>query len=318
VETLLLFYSALADIYYEYCGINISSQHMFLACSIPAGVAMLRSNSRSWLSKLFASSATCALALVFTNPTEAGVICLDNGSPVSCVGAPPNSTGLIEQQPNGSGGSDAYVAGNADGGDNGATGDAVDVNFQNGFIGTTAGDTGLYGESIGGKGGNGGDVIGVGGDGGDGGHGGSGGAVAVTNNATIQNSGNFGTGIFALSLGGAGGNGGDSDTAFAGSGGNAGAGGQGGAVQVTNNVWVVTDGDQAVGILGQSLGGHGGSGGDGGGIYGQGGSGNPAGAGGTVTILNNGLDYTFGTNSAAIVAQSIGGFSGSGGSGAGI
>jgi uncharacterized protein with beta-barrel porin domain len=183
----------------------------------------------------------------------------------------------------------------------------------------------------------------MGGHGGDGNHGG---AVAVSNQGDIQTSGDYSTGIFAQSVGGGGGDGGSaralslflpggSDDKHNMSltlaiGGNGGGASNGGDVTVNNTGNITTQGDQAVGITAQSIGG--------GGIAGNaakgkvvipfqvnyfanwqvvvGGSGGSGGHGGNIKLTNSGAINTSGEGSFGILAQSVGGGGGFGGNGA--
>ena len=200
--------------------------------------------------------------------------------------------------------------------------------------------------------------------GGNGGIGGTGNAVTVTSNGTVFTTGALSDGIFAQSVGGGGGNGGfsvgaglsykgDSDVDSVG--GNGGSGNTAGQVSVTASATagsspagysVVTQGDNSVGILAQSIGGGGGEGGfsiaaslsaggdaNGSTIGGSGGSGGnslngcTAGTGCTsasagyvpaVTVTDTGSISTAGRNSSAIEAQSVGGGGGDGGFSIGV
>ncbi len=112
-------------------------------------------------------------------------------------------------------------------------------------------------------------------------------------------------------------------------GGSGGAGGDGGAVTINNNGGsILTTSSNSKGVVAQSIGGGGGWGGGaaaaGSGasaakftadvsLGGSGGQGNP---GGVVTLVNDGVIYTTGSNSTAIYAQSVGGGGGMGGSAA--
>src|SRR5690606_8975156 len=125
--------------------------------------------------------------------------------------------------------------------------------------------------SLGGSGGAGGHGIFGGGDGGSSG---AGGRVSLTNSGTIETEGKGSTALIAQSVGGGnakeafqagqlvpesatgGGAGGGS---FIGSGGDGGTGGDGGLVEVTNAGNLVTKGDDAYGLLAQSVGGGGGA-----------------------------------------------------------
>ena len=180
------------------------------------------------------------------------------------------------------------------------------------------------------------------GAGGNGGSAGNGGKVTVVNESNIITRGRESIGIFAQSVGGGGGAGGSSisdkgggsgdrvigiDFSLGGKGTN---GGLGDVVSVTTSGTIITLGDDAHGIMAQSVGGGGGAGGattsvtqpihtvtntmwSGTLTVGLGGDGGIAGDGGTVTVSNHGLIDTSGTNAYGILAQSIGGGGGFGG-----
>lgn len=176
-----------------------------------------------------------------------------------------------------------------------------------------------------------------------GGSGGSASTVTVTNDGSITVTGEQSKGIVAQSVGGAGGHGSlsvtgamvqseDSKTANVTVGGSGGRGGSAAAVEVTNNAAVNTGTvgttsntslNQEFGILAQSISGNGGYGGmaltaqD---NQGQksaevsiGGSGAGASGAGTVLVNSNAAITTNNDDSAAIMAQSIGGNGGAGG-----
>lgn len=185
--------------------------------------------------------------------------------------------------------------------------------------------------------------ISVGGSGGSGGAGGS--VYANTAGVKIQTSGEFSSGLEALSIGGGGGHGGMTmytpDYLPGGAvapvsvgisvGGSGGSGGAGGAVMAENiGSTITTNSERADGIFAASVGGRGGHGGLASAgaaglalsattsIGGNGGSGN---TGGAVTVYNtSGAITTYGQDSHAIEAMSIGGGGGSGGwsAGAGV
>ena len=181
---------------------------------------------------------------------------------------------------------------------------------------------GIEAQSIGGGGGNGGSSglsgIAVGGKGGASGNGGS---VTVTNSATanILTEGVGSDGIFAQSVGGGGGNGGGTGLGLVTIGGSGSGGGNGGTVTINSygrltQASIITTGDDAVGLFGQSIGG---GGGNGGATFisavGVGGKGGSSGNGGEVDITNTAWVSTSGKGSDAIRAQSIGGGGGSAG-----
>ncbi|MDF2231484.1 autotransporter outer membrane beta-barrel domain-containing protein [Albimonas sp. CAU 1670] len=197
----------------------------------------------------------------------------------------------------------------------------------------------IQAQSIGGGGGTAEAVGGVNVVGGQGGSGGSGDTVDLSiETGTLTTAGEFSYGVLAQSVGGGGGDGGASfDLSVgvppSGVGGNGGVGGGGGAVTL-NNVGlggafipgaplpvVVTGGDNAHGVIAQSIGGGGGAGGnaDGGGasidsmqIAGGAQSG---GNGGATTIdFIGGWVTTTGSHAIGLLSQSVGGGGGSGGS----
>jgi hypothetical protein len=229
---------------------------------------------------------------------------------------------------------------------------------------------GVFAQSVGGSGGRGGHAtnISIAFDamftgkvavGGSGGQGGIGNTVTVANSGLIQTQGDFSNGVFAQSVGGGGGAGGnatnvslsltpppmapedfiptpsaDFDLAI---GGNGGDGATGGDVEVKNDGTIVTEGNFAVGVMAQSVGGGGGTGGDARTIQVEltadpmdflpltaltsldvtlvfGGTGGSGSHGGDVLVTNEGDVVTTGAFSHGIVAQSVGGGGGSGGS----
>ena len=228
----------------------------------------------------------------------------------------------------------------SNGGAGGNSGNVV-VNDTSGAQLTTTGThaDGILAQSVGGGGGDGGfsvatnatSTYGLGLSlGGAGGSGGSAGTVGVTNAGAIGTLGDFSNGIFAQSVGGGGGTG-----AFAVIGGvttsvngqvaigGAGAGaGNAGAVTVGNSGLIVTQGQQAMGIDAESIGGGGGSGGfsvasslttsSGTGVS-IGGTAGGGGNGAGVTVTNSGNIETTGATSHGIYAESVGGGGGSGG-----
>jgi hypothetical protein len=247
------------------------------------------------------------------------------------------------------------------GGVGGVGGDGGLVEVVNRGLIATAGDNsaGIRAQSVGGGGGMGGAVtnIRVAGTrsaqsidlnvGGAGGVGGTGAAVSVLNEGRIQTLGRDAMGISAISVGGGGGDAGLVLDVVAGItgiseqdhrlsiniGGDGGTGGTGGDVSVINRSTgadgsgvIVTLGEGAHGIFGQSLGGGGGNGASivqmtglsvgadsialGFNLGGSGGSGNTA---GRVDVLNGGVIDTSGVAAHGILAQSIGGGGGNGG-----
>ena len=221
-------------------------------------------------------------------------------------------------------------------------GDGGEVDVSNTMTISTLGNFshGIFAQSVGGGGGNGGSASGISAYGGSGAGGGVGGNVNVTNSGLITTgspmyvySGVLSDGIFAQSIGGGGGSGGNSSGAES-LGGNGAGGGWGGDITVNNVAGgqIITYGDQARGIFAQSVGGGGGAGGSAVGALTEGGSGGGSGSlcqnvgnflcltipslagyAGSVTVTNAGSITTYGMESDAIFAQSVGGGGGSGG-----
>jgi len=270
--------------------------------------------------------------------------------------------GLIAQSIGGGGGSGGFSISGAltagtnttgisasIGGAGGSAGDAGDVRVTTDGVTTTEGARayGVLAQSVGGGGGDGGfagalvgglsstDNIAIGVSiGGFGGSAGEAGDVYVTNNGKVGTTGDGATAVFAQSVGGGGGTGGMAVSAALGGaksknisialGGSAGGGGAGGEVKVTSTDLVVTEGDDAIGIFAQSVGGGGGAGGAAGALavsganstnlaMNIGGLGGAGSTGGDVTVVNSGTVVTHGEQSHAIFAESIGGGGGHGG-----
>ncbi|MCW8039873.1 ESPR-type extended signal peptide-containing protein [Acinetobacter entericus] len=227
------------------------------------------------------------------------------------------------------------------GGDGGTAGNGGRVIVANALSLFTDGlfSRGIFAQSIGGGGGTGGDVenkatVGIGGSGKNAGNADT---VTVDNDAGILTKGDGSQGILAQSIGGGGGTGGSVEQATIAIGGGTLAnvldeisdakvkgipvfttatGGDGQVVTVTNSATgtIETQGERAAAIQAQSIGGGGGVGGNASGSVSVGGFGSAAGNGQNVILGNEGILRTFGKNSSAIVAQSIGGGGGDGGS----
>lgn len=205
----------------------------------------------------------------------------------------------------------------------GGLGGAVTVTAS-GNVATTA-DTdaiGIFANSVGGRGGNGGSATGGTAVGRDGGTGGTGGAVTVTMDGSIivKTHGSTSYGIYALSQGGVGGVGGDASDSLTvdGTSGNGGIGGAGGQVTIADNGVgvrsVTTDGVNAIGIFGESLGGRGGDGANALGSFNANArNGADGGAAGGVTIDTTANVTTSGAGAFGLFAYSQGGDSGNGG-----
>jgi hypothetical protein len=233
----------------------------------------------------------------------------------------------------------------------GGTGNTVEVN-NDGEIETAGADSyGILAQSLGGAGGAGGTSVGaslsasgsssaaVGVSlGGEGGLGGTADTVEVTNTNLITTLGARSSGIAAQSIGGNGGAGGlavagtlnasrGSGAAISvGLGGGGGNGAKSGAVTVSNSGDIATEGEDAFGIVAQSIGGDGGTGGlsvaaavgasaESSGAIGVslGGSGGTGAESDKVTVGNSGIIWTQGDRAAGLVAQSLGGGGGAGG-----
>jgi len=269
------------------------------------------------------------------------------------------SYGVLVQSIGGGGGSASGSAGvGAIGGTGAAGGNAANASIfaVDGHVATRgAFSHGLVAQSIGGGGGTGGSVIdlsvGAGvGVGGDSGAGGAGGRACISTsydgcvNITAQGGtdkpaqgsgfkltteGDFANGAMVQSIGGGGGSGGSAggvgalDVVSLQIGGKGAVGGDGHVAEMTlSNLALETHGENAHGLVGQSVGGGGGSGGSAAGLgvetvapiqigasAGQGGS-----AQSVDLQLANSSVSTFGHNSVGIVAQAIGGGGGTGGS----
>ena len=190
--------------------------------------------------------------------------------------------------------------------------------FSAGILATSAGGDG----GVGGSAHTGGNAYG-----GQGGAGGDGGTVIVTNDGSIQADGILTFGVAAVSGGGTGGDGGSGDSVLSyGKGGDGGRGGTAGPVEIynygditiTSTMGSSQEKGFTAGILGQSLGGIGGNGGSGSSIVGVGGSAQGGGSAGSVDIENTGVIHATGLATRGILAQSVGGYDGSGGTGSGI
>lgn len=219
-----------------------------------------------------------------------------------------------------------------------ATGATVPVDDQGNTAKAAYLAAGVLAQSLGGAGGLGGSGDGMVGKAGAGGAAGQAGAIVLTSDSLqVTTSGFAAAGIVAQAIGGSGGNGAAAGGAFSQKAGNGAAGGSGNLVQVwlgdpAGTGLVQTTGDDSTGVVGQSIGGGGGYGGSvsGGALIGSvtiGGKGETGGNGGVVDVENGHLEggifpsdeggvviATTGVRSAALVAQSIGGGGGLGGS----
>jgi hypothetical protein len=300
------------------------------------------------------AAGTAPLSLAIGGDGKGDTVTVDNGGLITTFGD--HAGGIAAQSVGGGGGKGgAGVAFSANliatavaiGGQGGGGGNGGDVNLTNQDQVTTHGPDayGLSAQSVSG-GGHGGTAaatavalspdpevpaISVGGGvGGSGGAGGTGGTVELTNDGFIATAGHGSIGLLGQSLGGGGGSGGDSSaTAFAAGGGVniavnvaiGGSGGTGGPVTVGNQGLLLTLGESAHGIFGQSVGGGGGlgSGGDASATSSEseefglsasitvGGNGGSASQGGQVKITNAGGIATRGDGAKGIFGQSVGG-----------
>ncbi len=241
------------------------------------------------------------------------------------------SRGIVAQSIGGGGGSGGTAGGlvslSLGGvGSNGGSGSAVGVTVQGtGSILTSgAGADGVMAQSIGGSGGTGANTYGLVAIGGTGSKGGTGAAVSVSNFGRIVTGGDGARGIIAQSIGGGGGDGGSSGGMVS-VGGNGSGGGSGSTVTIVNDGIITTTGDDAMGVLAQSIGGGGGNGGSSGSVgafvgVAIGGDGGAGGAGGDVNVTLSNTDssqpsaiQTSGDRSTGVFAQSVGGGGGNGG-----
>ena len=296
--------------------------------------------------------------IVTTGDMAYGILAQSIGGNGGAGGFSINASGSVTRATSGSIG----ISLGGEGGNGGRAGDVVVGADQaiDGIIATRgAHSAAIVAQSIGGSGGAGGfsgnlngsvnattgsrslaPSVTIGGSGGGGGHAGAV-NVATASSAIISTTGDFAYGILAQSIGGSGGNGGgalglalgggDSVNVSLALGGAGGSGAIGDAVTVVNDGIIITGdpdeaqaGQNAHGILAQSIGGSGGAGGFSGSftfgttnsnmlsvsVGGFGGTGNDA---GHVDVTNNGDVVVFGEHAVGILAQSIGGGGGAGG-----
>ena len=236
-------------------------------------------------------------------------------------------------------------------GGSGGNGGVVEGQVAGNVTTVSNGSGGVVFQSIGGGGGNGGFNVtaglagaGAGGGavtvglGGGGAGGGIGRSVTASVTGTVTTGGTDATAVLAQSVGGGGGNGAfnvsasvagagvASGAVSVGLGGDGGTGANGGAVELTTDDSIQTNGARSSGVVAQSIGGGGGNGGfnvsgtgagagtaSGAVSVGLGGTGEGGGDGGTVKLTSNGTILTKGNSSTAFLAQSIGGGGGNGG-----
>ncbi|MEM8569691.1 MAG: hypothetical protein AAGG56_02180 [Pseudomonadota bacterium] len=272
----------------------------------------------------------------------------DDGCVTGC------SNGILAQSIGGGGGAGGAAGGlfafggtgsSSAGGGNGNT---VEVLHSSALVSTTLDNSpAILAQSIGGGGGHGGAAVSVSpvglgaAVGGPGGRGGSGGAVTLGfyDAATVETSGDASYGIAAQSVGGSGGGGGFAVSTSVGAdipamsvsiGGGGGGGGSASKITVdtigtgedSTPGTITTGGDNATGLLAQSVGGGGGHGGTSVSISGSempslsvavGGSAGGGGNGGYVEVTSDAGIATSGDHADALLAQSVGGGGGHGG-----
>jgi hypothetical protein len=248
-------------------------------------------------------------------PKDGGTVNVSNAAGIDSYGI--GGIGIFAQSIGGYAGSGGSATGAfAYGGSGASAGNGKTVTVGNsGLIHTRLEDAhGIFAQSVGGGGGAGGWSGGVVSLGGSGGFGGAGNTVTVTNSSAgvITTDGARSIGIFAQSVGGGGGDGGNSGGLVS-IGGSSTGGGTGGVVVVNNAGKITTNGVSSQAILAQSIGGGGGNGGTSGGMVTIGGAGGGGGNADTVTVNNSGDLETWGNDSTALLAQSVGGGGGSGG-----
>ncbi|MGK9170994.1 hypothetical protein KXR53_32155 [Inquilinus limosus] len=259
---------------------------------------------------------------------DSSTVTVTNGGTVSTAGQ--SAHGIVVQSLAGGGGAGGasfslFHSGGGSGAAGGTSG-AVAVT-ETGSVATGGANAfGILLQSVGGGGG----VGGIAGDsiwqvGGSGGFAADGNAVTFTGGggdtaASISTAGVSATGVLGQSIGGGGGDGGVAAGLEVAIGGSGGAGGSGGEVTANlNSLSVTTLGDNAAGVVMQSIGGGGGNAGNAGGVglfleLSIGGSGGSGSNGGDVTINSTGATITTtGSKALGLVAQSIGGGGGTGG-----
>ena len=136
-------------------------------------------------------------------------------------------------------------------------------------------------------------------------------AVVVRNEGSVTTLGDASSGIFAQTISGSG-RAGHNSCFFCSKPTAGGTGANGGAIEVTNNGQIVTEGNASAGIFVISRGGTGGQGGNGG-TWWYGRSGGTGGRGGDVSVTGDGNIVTSGDNAIGIFAVSEGGIGGRGG-----
>jgi len=237
----------------------------------------------------------------------------------SIITSADGSYGILAQSIGGGGGNagiGAGLVGIGATGDGGGSGGSVNVSTgSSAFISTNGRQShGIFAQSVGGGGGTGGIGAGVVAIGGRGGFGGTGGPVNVNNAGQISTRGEYSRGIFAQSVGGGGGDGAGAGGVLS-IGGSGSEGGSGGDVTVENSGNISTRSRWSQAIFAQSIGGGGGSAStSGSALVTIGGSGGAGGNSGRVSVTSTEKLETMGDDSPGILAQSVGGGGGNGGS----
>jgi hypothetical protein len=256
----------------------------------------------------------------------------NNGS-ITTQGA--SAYGIEAQSVGGGGGAGGsqtslFGLGDASGGDGSDNGNDATVTADGAINTYGANAYGVLAQSIGGGGGDGGGSTGLSAIGGNGGAGGIGGNANILtySGATLMTSGDLAFGMLAQSIGGGGGAAGDVTVVGAGLTIGYGTVGAGGGAAATAHIelgsHVITTGDQADGVVAQSIGGGGGNGGNATAVntvvgfsVAVGGAGGTGGASGTAEVdaFSGSKVMLYGSNSTGIVAQAVGGGGGNGGDG---
>ena len=252
---------------------------------------------------------------------EGGLVTVNGSAKITTKGD--YSSGIVAFSSGGDGGGGGSGKGAMPGGKGGFGGKGGTVIVDGGWDIDTIGEKahGIWAKSLGGNAGNGGSGGWLFGNPGVGGTATDGGLVSLYSSGKIETDGLSSYGLYAQSVGGFGGSGGSSWGLFWSFGGNADSGGSGGAVDVINKESgkITTKDDYSHAILAQSIGGGGGSGGGKFGLFASlGGIGASGGNGGTVEVTNNGAIETQKIGSYGILAQSVGGGGGDGGSVSGL
>lgn len=259
------------------------------------------------------------------NGGSAGAITVANAGAITTAGT--DAIGIMAQSLAGAGGAGSVDYGifYSKGGTGGAPGSSGVITVTNTGAIRTSGTMamGVLAQSIGGSGGAAGSASGLGvslgGDGTTNPFKSNANSVTFNASGIIATTGLSAIGVLAQSIGGGGGVGGATQGLIS-VGGTGGKGGSGGSVIGTpTNLTLTTSGDNAHGLVAQSIGGGGGNGGNASsfGIFHSVAIGASAGDGGTggavVLNLDNANILTQGTKAAGLVGQSIGGGGGTGG-----